>query len=102
VLVGKVSSLTDLAERLRHAEGREDRDAELASLRDERGRLVERVTRLEADNERLVAELKRAAEVGEDVKRAMAHVEAATAKCKALEKENKLLRSATFDKVPVS
>jgi hypothetical protein len=29
-------------------------------------------------------------------------VEAATAKCKALEKENKLLRSATFDKVPVS
>ena len=76
----------------------DERDAEIASLRDERSGLVEAVTRLEADNERLADEFRKVSETTFELQKMLTHLEGSmAAKVKALEKENKLLKSTPGD-----
>ena len=72
-LTAKILDLSQLVENLRlELKDRTEsdaRDAEIGSLRNENSGLAALVTRLEADNENLVGELKRAAEMNTDLQK---------------------------------
>lgn len=105
-LQAKISEITILAEnlqqKLKEKDLNDERDVELASLRRDKSELVGFVGGLQAENERLLREMERASEANSDLKKMRSHLEVAAAKCKALEKENKQLRSAAAGKDEMS
>lgn len=72
-LESKISDLSQQVEKLKlelkERDDCDERDDEIASLRNEKCGLAALVTRLEADNENLVVELKRASEMNNDLQK---------------------------------